>query len=241
MPKILIVDDEKDSAYIIGKILELKGYEVESVNSGYEAIEKTKKTQFDLCLLDIKLPDINGVEVFLNLKEVNSHIRVIMMTGFAVEQLIEKAIKQGAYACIHKPFDMEKLFELIKEALRYKKRVILIANNVEKVQQTIRSFFKDKDYTIYEAKTGQEVIERVKERYYDLILLDYGLPDMDGISVFKGARKVDPAIVAILMLDKTLEMLAKDALKEGFYGCITKPIDINKFIEMMKEVLKNGE
>jgi len=121
MAKILIVDDEKDIAEIIWKILEFKGYEVELAKSGYESIEKAKKISFDLCLLDIKLPDINGMEVFLKLKEINPQIRVIMMTGFAMEYLIEEARKEGVYACIHKPFNIEKLFELIEEVLKSKK------------------------------------------------------------------------------------------------------------------------
>lgn len=233
MSKILIVDDEKDLAEITGELLEFKGYEAELAKSGYEAIEKASKTSFDLCLLDIRLPDMNGVEVFLRIKEILPQMRIIMMTGFAVEDLIEEALKQGVYACIHKPFDMKRLLELIEEALKQKRRIILIADDIEEIRKRIGIFLKDKGYAVCEAESGKEAISKVKERHYDIILLDYGLPDINGLEVFREAKNIDPNIIAILMLDKSLEVLAKEALEEGFYGCITKPIDPERLLEMV--------
>lgn len=233
MVKILIVDDEKDLAKILQMILHLKGYEVEITTTGYEAIEKVKQTQFDLCLLDIRLPDINGVEVFLKIKEITPQIRVIIMTGFAVEELIEQAINKGAYACIHKPFDIDKVFELIEGTLKSPKKIILVVDDVEIVRKRIISLLKERGYLICEAANGKDVFEKVKRKQYDVILLDYELPDMDGLQVFLEAKKINPDIVAILMLDEPLEDLINDALKSGFYGWIEKPINQDELFRLI--------
>jgi len=211
---------------------------MKNVLYGYKAIEGVKGGHYDLILMDIRLPDINGVEAFIKIKEIDPRVRVIMMTGFAVLDMINEAIKQGAYACIHKPFDMERLLELIENALKEKRRIILIADNIEKIRKEIGSFLKSKGYSVCEAKTGNDVIDKVKDRHYDIILLDYNLPDMDGLATFRKARDIDPSILAILMLDKPIEALIEDALREGFYGCIQKPIDPERLLSMIEGALK---
>jgi DNA-binding NtrC family response regulator len=117
MAKILIVDDEKDLAYVLSDILKLEGYETTSVLDGYRAIEEIKKTHYDLILMDIRLPGINGVETFIQIKKIDPEERVVMMTGYAVEDLIKKAFREGAYACIHKPFDLQKVIGLIQKVI----------------------------------------------------------------------------------------------------------------------------
>ncbi len=121
MAKILIVDDEKDLAEMLAAILEIKGYQTKFVVDGYKAIEETRKTHYDLIIMDIKMPEINGVETFIKIKEIDPKVKVTMMTGFAVEELISEAIKQGACGCIHKPFKPEKVIEMIGSLLKLEK------------------------------------------------------------------------------------------------------------------------
>lgn len=117
MAKILIVDDEQDLAETIGCILNFKGHEVKSVMDGYKAIEEIRTTLYDLVLMDIKMPGINGVETFLKMKEINPSIKVIMMTGFSVDILIKDAIRQGASGCVNKPFNPKNLIATINDVL----------------------------------------------------------------------------------------------------------------------------
>lgn len=117
MARILIVDDEKDLTDLLAAALESEHYQFEVALNPEEAIEKAKETSFDLVLLDIRLPGMKGVDVFLKLKELNSEIKVIMMTAFSVGNLIEQALQEGAYGCLHKPFEINKFLELVKQAL----------------------------------------------------------------------------------------------------------------------------
>jgi len=108
--KILIVDDDESVNNFLVKFLQRKGYAaVQSVGTGKEALEVIKKEDIKLVLLDIKLPDMNGIEILRKIKEVKKDIDVIMITGFPEEDTAKEALKLGAYDYIMKPFDLAYL------------------------------------------------------------------------------------------------------------------------------------
>ncbi len=80
-----------------------------------------KGGHYDIIFLDIRLPDMNGVDTFEHVKTIDPRAVVIMMTGYTEEQLIKRAIGSGAYTCIHKPFDMEKVIALVEKIAEEKK------------------------------------------------------------------------------------------------------------------------
>ncbi len=108
--RILIVDDDKCVRDFLGRFLSMKGYEyVQSAETGQEAVEIVKKDDFKLVLLDIKLPDMDGIDVLRRIKQLSNNIAVIMMTGFPEEEKAKQMIKEGAYDYIIKPFDLDYL------------------------------------------------------------------------------------------------------------------------------------
>lgn len=113
--KILIVDDEDGLRLSMAGIIEMEGHEVFDASNGHDAIELAKQHSFDLAFFDIKMPGINGVETFKQIKKINPKMISVMMTAYAVQHLIQEALNEGAYACISKPFDMEKIMETIKD------------------------------------------------------------------------------------------------------------------------------
>jgi two-component system response regulator HydG len=114
---ILVVDDLKSIRLTLGGILEDEGYNVVLAENGYQAIEAAKQTPFDLVFMDIKMPGINGVQTFREIKKINPKAAVIMMTASSVEELIKEALDEGAYAVVYKPFDVEKIVSITKSAL----------------------------------------------------------------------------------------------------------------------------
>lgn len=111
--KILVVDDDKSVRYFLDLFLKKKGYQnVQSVETGQEALDIIKKEEVNLVLLDVRLPDLNGVEVLRRIKQINEQIPVIMITAYPEEEKAKEAIKEGAYDYIVKPFDLYYL-ELI--------------------------------------------------------------------------------------------------------------------------------
>ena len=114
---ILVVDDLKSVRLTLGGILEDEGYSVVLAENGYQAIEAAKQTPFGLIFMDIKMPGINGVQTFREIKKINPKVVVIMMTASPAEELAKEALDEGAYAVVYKPFDVEKIVSITKSAL----------------------------------------------------------------------------------------------------------------------------
>jgi len=115
---VLVVDDVKSIRLTLGGILGDEGYNVVLAEDGYQAIDAAKETPFDLVFMDIKMPGINGVQTFREIKKITPRAVVVMMTAYSVEDLIKEALEEGAYAVVYKPFDIEKIVNIIDSALR---------------------------------------------------------------------------------------------------------------------------
>jgi CheY-like chemotaxis protein len=114
--KVLVVDDLKNMRCTLRGILEDKGYCVVTAENGYQAIESVKGNHFDVIFMDIKMPGMNGVQAFSEIKRLDPKVMVIMMTAYDEKDLAEKALKQGARTCLCKPFDMEQVFSLLDDS-----------------------------------------------------------------------------------------------------------------------------
>jgi len=112
---VLVADDLRSLRLTLGGILEDRGYQVVTVENGYQAIEVARKTRFDAILMDIKMPGINGVQTFKEIRKIDPTAAVIMMTAYSVEDLVKEALEEGAYACVYKPFDMDMVIGLVEE------------------------------------------------------------------------------------------------------------------------------
>jgi DNA-binding NtrC family response regulator len=117
---ILVVDDEAEVRKTLSSILFEEGYLVETVENGKQAIRASEKAHFDVALIDIKLPDMNGTELLHRLEEKQSHMVKIIITGFPTLENAMKTVNEGADGYILKPFDVQKLLEMIKKHLTKK-------------------------------------------------------------------------------------------------------------------------
>ena len=116
--RILIIDDDENIRKVLTTILEDEGYDVESVDTAKKAIERTRRKFYNLALVDIRLPDMEGIELLTRMKNTTPKIRKIIITGYPTLQNAVEAINRGADAYILKPFDMEKVLAEIKEQLK---------------------------------------------------------------------------------------------------------------------------
>ncbi|MEW6615847.1 MAG: sigma-54 dependent transcriptional regulator [Thermodesulfobacteriota bacterium] len=133
--KILIVDDEKYTRGYFEILLRESGYTTESVASGYEAVKRSQEDTFDLVLLDIRMPDIDGIEVLKQLKEIDRELSVIMITAYGTMENVIETMKMGACDFLTKPFeDSDKVLISIKNGLsqrRLKKENIYLKSQLD--------------------------------------------------------------------------------------------------------------
>ncbi|WDT76792.1 MAG: response regulator [Candidatus Manganitrophus sp.] len=114
MRNILIVDDKTTLLETLKDLLEERGYSVVTATTGEEAVKKAGEIGFDIALIDIILPGINGVETLREIKKLHPRIRAILMTAFAFGEFVEKTRDQEAVTILYKPFSPEKMFGVIE-------------------------------------------------------------------------------------------------------------------------------
>ena len=111
---ILVTDDDSSILSIFEFVLNQAGYKVIKASSGKECLSVLKSGQkIDLVFLDIKMPHMNGVETFKRIQDISPTVLVIMMTGYAMDQLLKEAYELGAYGIVYKPFDVEEFLSIL--------------------------------------------------------------------------------------------------------------------------------
>ncbi len=114
-PAVLIVDDNRDLAEGLADGLEEEGYMVKTAPSAEDGIRHCQEADFDLVLMDVKLPGIDGIGGLIEILNLKPETRVVVMSGYKVETLLDEATRRGALAVLQKPFSMEQVLELIRE------------------------------------------------------------------------------------------------------------------------------
>ncbi|MBZ5580526.1 MAG: sigma-54 dependent transcriptional regulator [Acidobacteriia bacterium] len=134
--RILIVDDELVVRDSLGKWFTSEGYAAFPVANAREALEKIQQNEFDIALIDIKMPGMDGMELQARLKEADPELTVMIMTGYASVETAVQALKRGAYDYITKPVDPDELSHLVSNALehrRAKREVVRLRDNLQEI------------------------------------------------------------------------------------------------------------
>lgn len=107
--KILIVDDDPDINVLLSSYLAEEGFKVYTATRPSQAIELVQKNPVDLALIDLAMPEMNGIELLKKLKEINPNLEAIMITAYKDAEKVVEAFKAGAYDCLFKPFNLKYL------------------------------------------------------------------------------------------------------------------------------------
>jgi DNA-binding NtrC family response regulator len=143
--RILIIDDDENIRKVLATILEEEGYDIDTAETAKKAIEKTKKKFYNLALIDIRLPDMEGIELLTKMRETTPRMRKIIITGYPTIQNTMEALNRGADAYILKPFDVEKALDTIKDQLAKQEEEKRFSQ--EKVAEFIETRVKELDTT----------------------------------------------------------------------------------------------
>jgi len=116
MTRILVVDDEKEQVRLLSKMLLNQGWEVDSAYDGTSALAKVKSQHFDIVLMDIRMPERDGLSMLQPLQEQDPNLTVILLTGDVEQGEVMKAYRSGAYECLLKPVDESALVKAVNQA-----------------------------------------------------------------------------------------------------------------------------
>jgi DNA-binding NtrC family response regulator len=112
--KILIVDDEKGIRELFAEVLIRAGHTVVTAPDGMAGVEMVREGDIDIAFLDIKMPGLNGVETLKEVRGTSPQTKVVMITGYARDELVNEALKMDVFACLAKPFSVRDVVDMVK-------------------------------------------------------------------------------------------------------------------------------
>src|ERR1035437_8345846 len=136
--RILVADDEESMRWVLFKALKRKGFEVDLAPDGRQALELIKDNYYDLAILDIKMPGINGLDLLDKVRELKSDLLVVIMTAEASMKNALEAMRRGAYDYITKPFDLDVIDAIIEKVERARD----IAGQVVTLKQELKDRYQ---------------------------------------------------------------------------------------------------
>lgn len=141
--RILIIDDDENIRKVLQTILDDEGYVTDVAETARKGIEKSENEFYNLALIDVRLPDMEGIELLSKLRETTPKMRKIIVTGYPTLQNAVGAVNKGADAYVMKPFDVEKILQTIKDQLL--KQTDERKFSEEKIAQFIETRVKELD------------------------------------------------------------------------------------------------
>lgn len=238
------MDDDINLCKTMSLVLRRKGYAVTTANDGPQAIERVKKWPFDIIFMDIKMPLMDGVETYRGVKKIRPEAVVMMMTAYAVEDLVQKVLQEGACGIIYKPLDIEKVIALIERAREVRRgALILVVDDDSGTCIILKNILVKNGHRVGIAHTGEEAIAMAQEKTYDVIFIDMKLPTINGLETYLAIKESTPEVVAIMMTAYRPEMaeLLKEALNNHAYTYLYKPLDMARVLELVDEVVEGKQ
>ena len=162
-----------------------------------------------------------------------------MMTAFSIENLIEDAIKEGAYAVVRKPFDVDMIINMIEKSKNG--AYLAVIDDDPEICKTMKSVMENKGYSTTTCATGEEAISLAKKRTRDIFFIDMKMPVLNGLETYLEIKKTNPEAVAVMMTAYREEMdeLIKTALQNNAYTCLYKPFNMDDVINIIEEISKS--
>lgn len=226
---ILMVDDDIDICTNMVDILADLGYSVDVAHDGSEALKLARRRPYDIALLDLKLPDMDGVALCREIGRIRSGTVSLLITAYANCDTTREALEAGAWQVLAKPVDFPRLIGLIDEAAA--QPLVLVVDDDPALCLNLQDLLHARGYRVCIAHDAREATERL--RYTTrVILLDMRLPGSDGSTVFRHVREVNATIRIILITGYPKEMapLTEQLRIEGADAVHFKPFDIPQLL-----------
>jgi len=236
---ILVVDDDRHMAKTLVDILIVKGFNADFAISGPEALRILKDRSFNCILTDIKMPLMNGVEFFLNAKELHPDIPFLMMTAYTTNELVNQGIEEGAIGVVNKPLDINQLLSFFSAVGM--KRIAVIIDDNPNFCETIGDILRNRNYSVTEISDIDDILNHI-ESEPQVILLDLKLNGISGLDIIPQLKETYPdnQIVIVTGYGEEMEGVINKALELDVYACLYKPLEIDHLLKILSDIYKQS-
>lgn len=254
--RVLLVDDEEEFLTATSRALQRRNLDVDVAPNGVTALELIGKNRYSVVVMDVKMPDIDGIEVFRIIHRKHPNLPVILLTGHASIDDAFRTSKDGIADYLSKPIDIDHLAELIFEVVAKWRanrednhddaetgggvdtvRVMLIDDETEFLK-SMSGVLSRRNMEVITADNGELGLVLIKECLVDVVVLDVKMPGLDGLEVLGRIKSGFPSVQVIMLTGHPSHDAAMEAVKLGASEYLEKPPDANKLAATIRKLFE---
>jgi DNA-binding NtrC family response regulator len=236
--KVLLIEDEKISREQLAKVIRKEGFEVLEAENGRVGLDVFKKELPEIVVTDVKMPDVDGLEVMHTVRRFSKNVQIILITAFGETDTVIAALREGALDYLKKPLDLDQLTLALGRAkeriVELKKSpvfpTILLVEDEEGTRGRLVRMLGKEGWRVLQAGDGEEALEVFQQEKTDIVLLDIKMPKKDGIQTLHEMREITVDFEAIILTGYGDEKSAIQALRDGAINFLRKPLDVEQLI-----------
>lgn len=236
---ILVVDDEADTCRNLSDILTDLGYDVDTALDGFAALQLARNKCYDIALLDLKMPGMDGLTLYRELRKLCAETVAIVVTAYASKATAEEALAAGAWQVVPKPVDFPRLLSLVEEALG--QPLVLVVDDDSDLCANLWDLLRERSYRVAIAHDEEDASRILRNHEFHIVLIDMKLPIGDGIRVFQHVRQTNPQARTIVITGHRVEMdpIVQRVVKEGADAVCYKPFDVPRLLATLEQWTEN--
>jgi CheY-like chemotaxis protein len=233
---ILVVDDDLDTCRNLSDILTDLGYHVDTAPDGPSALDLVRRRAYDVALLDLKMPGMDGVTLYRELRKLRAETVAIIVTAFAGANTASEALAAGAWQVLPKPVDFPRLLGLLDEALD--KPLVLVVDDDPDLCSNLDDLLRERGYRVCIAHDERTAAERLREQSFRVVLIDMKLHQGDGSGVFRLVRATNPEARTMVITGHRAEMdpAVQQVMVEGADAVCYKPFDVPRLLSVLQQL-----
>jgi DNA-binding NtrC family response regulator len=239
--RALIVDDDRLMARTLAEILELQGWSVQQAHDGREAVATATREAFDVVLMDIKMPEMDGVDAFKAMKAARPGIKVILMTAYAREDRILEAERNGVVRVMAKPVSIPALLTLVAETIDDKRPVLLIDQD-EAFLRSLTDVLSLRGFEVVVADDLEHAIALLSEQRPVAVLLHMHLDHTTVREAVLAVHEASPAVALILYSGRegAAEEVGSALPQEWVHAYLQKPFAVDQVTGVLDAIRSRG-
>lgn len=230
MPTILVVDDEADTCHNLADILGDLDYAVDTALSGRAALELVRRKRYDVALLDLKMPGMDGLALYREIRKLQPDTVGLIVTAYASAGTADDALRAGAWQVLAKPLDLSKLLPLVDDVIH--QPLVLVVDDDESLCDNLWELMRDRNLRVCLAHSEEQALARLQGGKYQVVLVDLKLPGGDGLQILKVLREQHPDARTVLITAFRSEVAeGESVLSTGADAVCFKPFDVQQLLD----------
>lgn len=254
--RLLMVDDEEEFLTSSARAMSRRGFEVDVAPNGVTAIDRLDSNEYDVVVLDVKMPDIDGIEVFRHIRRTQPNLPVILLTGHSSIEDAFRTSKEGVTDYLPKPIDMDELASVVRDAVlhasMYQERDdrqapaekqpelvrVMLIDDERDFLMSMQRVLNRRNLEVTVANSGEEGLALLRDTLVDVVVLDLKMPGMDGIEVLRHIKSDFPSVEVIILTGHPSVETALEVINSGANEYMKKPPAVDELVSTIRKLFK---